>query len=98
MGAQGAEVLLEDFLGEHGQVDAPVAPDVTTFGLDVLVGIALRVPESTQVDGALIEEVGATHSHPVELGLAAKEASALLLELGIGLDLLGKRILITAFG
>ena len=94
----GIAVLLEDLLGAHGEIDPPVAPDVTAIGLYILVLVTLAVPVSAQVDGALIEEVGATHTHPVELGLAAEEAGALLLELGISLDLLGKRILITTLG
>ena len=32
------------------------------LGLDILVGVAFAVPESTQVNGALIEEVGLTHT------------------------------------
>ena len=87
---KGGFVLLEDLLGEHRQIDAPVAPDVTAIGLDVLVVVALRIPEGAQVDGALVEEVGLTHSHPVELGLAAEKTSTLLSEVGIGLDLLSK--------
>ena len=94
----GIAVLLEDLLGEHGEIDTPVAPDVTAIGLYILVLVTLAVPVSAQVDGALIEEVGATHTHPVELGLAAEEAGALLLELGISFDLLSKRILITTLG
>ena len=86
----GIAVLLKDFLGEHRQIDAPVAPDVTAIGLYILVLVTLAVPVSTQVDSALVEEVGLTHTHPVELGLAAEEAGALLFELGISLDLLGK--------
>ena len=87
---EGGFVLLEDLLGEHRQIDAPVAPDVTAIGLNILVLIAFAVPESTQVNGALIEEVGFTHTHPVELGLAAEELSTLICELRIGLNLLGK--------
>ena len=88
----GIAVLLEDLLGEHGEIDTPVAPDVTAIGLYILVLVTLAVPVSAQVDGALIEEVGATHTHPVELGLAAKELSTLLSEVRIGLDLIGKRL------
>ena len=29
---QSLMYLLEELLGEHGQIDAPVAPDVTTVG------------------------------------------------------------------
>ena len=94
----GIAVLLEDLLGEHREIDTPVAPDVTAFGLYILIFVALRVPVCAQVDGALIEEVGATLTHPVELGLAAEEAGALLLELGISFDLLSKRILISTLG
>ena len=43
--------LLENLLGEHGQIDAPVAPDVTTVGLYILVLVALAVPIVAQVDG-----------------------------------------------
>ena len=84
------QLLLKYFLCKHREVDAPVAPDVATVGLYILVLVTLAVPEGTKVDCALIEEVGAAHTHPVELGLAAEEAGALLCELRIGLDLLGK--------
>ena len=67
--------LLENLLGEHGEVDTPVAPDVTTIGLYILVLVTLAIPVVAQVDCALIEEVGLTHTHPVELGLAAKQSS-----------------------
>ena len=90
--------LLEDLLGEHRQIDTPVAPDVTTIGLYILILVAFAVPVSTQIDSALIEEVGLTHTHSVELGLAAEETGTLLFELGIILDLLGKRILKTTIG
>ena len=65
--------LFEDFLGKHGEIDAPVAPDMSTIGFYILVFVALAVPVVTQVNGALVEEVGLTHSHPLKLGLAAKE-------------------------
>ena len=90
--------LLEDLLGEHRQIDAPVAPDVAAIGLNILIFVTLAIPESAQVNGALIKEVGLTHTHPVELGLAAEELSALISKLGISLDLIGKRILITTLG
>ena len=67
--------LLEDLLGEHRQIDAPIAPDVTAVSLDVFVLVTLAVPVVAQVDGALIEEVGLAHTHPVELGLAAEKLS-----------------------
>ena len=67
-------LLLENLLGEHGEVDAPVAPDVTTIGLYILVLVALAIPVVAQVYCALIEEVGLTHTHPVELWLAAKQS------------------------
>ena len=87
---EGGFVLLEDLLGEHRQVDAPVAPDMAAFGLDVLIFVALRVPVVAQVDSGLIEEIGLAHTHPVEPGLAAEETGRLLGEIGIGLDLLSK--------
>ena len=87
-------LLLEDLLGEHREVDAPVAPDMTAIGLNIFIGITLRIPIGTQIDGALIEEVGLAHTHPVELGLATEETGTLCLELGTSLDLLGKRSLV----
>ena len=96
-GGAGYWFLFEDLLGEHGEVDAPVAPDMASVGLHILVFVTLAVPVVTQVNGALVEEVGLAHSHPVELWLASKELGRLGSELGIGLDLIGKRILISAF-
>ena len=66
--------LLKNLLGEHGEVDTPVAPDVTTIGLYILVLVALAIPVVAQVYCALIEEVGLTHTHPVELWLATKQS------------------------
>ena len=94
----GILFLLEDLLCEHRQIDAPVAPDVTTIGLYIFILVALAIPVGTQIDSALIEEISITHTHPIELGLAGKEACALLFELRIGLNLLSKRILVTALG
>ena len=37
-------VCLENLLSKHRQVDAPVAPDVSAVGLDVLILVALAVP------------------------------------------------------
>ena len=68
----GNRGLLEYLLGEHRQVNAPVAPDMATVGLDVLVFITLAIPVFAQVDCALIEEVGIAHAHPIEFGLAAE--------------------------
>ena len=85
--------LLENLLGEHGEVDTPVAPDVTAVGLDVLVLVTLGIPVVAQVDGALIEEVGVAHAHPVELGFAAEEFCTLLCEVGVGFDLLSEGLL-----
>ena len=94
----GIAVLLEDLLGEHGEIDTPVAPDVTSVGLYIFIFITFAIPVVAQVDGALVEEIGLAHAHPVEFGLAAEELGTLLGELGISLDLLGKRILVTSFG
>ena len=91
---RGFLFLFEDLLGEHREIDAPVAPDVTAIGLHILVGITFAVPVSAQIDSALIEEVGLTHTHPVELGLAAEELSRLLSEGGAVLDLFSKRSLV----
>ena len=65
--------LLEDFLRKLRQIDTPVAPDMTAVGLKVLIGIILGVPVGAEVDTALIEEIGLTHSYPVEFGVAAEE-------------------------
>ena len=90
--------LLENLLGEHGEVDTPVAPDVATIGLYILVLVAFAIPVVAQVYCALIEEIGLTHTHPVELWLATKQLGTLLCEIRILLNLLSKRILITAIG
>ena len=58
-GGAGYWFLFEDLLG----------------GLYILVFVTLAVPVVTQVNGALVEEVGLTHSHPVKLWLAAKQTS-----------------------
>ena len=57
--------LAEYLLGKHRQVDAPVAPDVASVGFHIFIFIALCVPVVAQVHGALIEEIGLAHAHPV---------------------------------
>ena len=94
----GLFCLFKNLLGEHGEIDTPVAPDVTSVGLYILVLVTLAVPVVAQVNSALIEEVGVTHSHPVELGLAGEQTGTLICKLRILLDLIGKRILITTVG
>ena len=47
-------ILLENLLGEHGEVDAPIAPDVASFGFYILILIALGVPIVAQVNRTLI--------------------------------------------
>ena len=63
-----------------------------------IVATTNQVAELQQVLNIADKALEIDCSEPVELGLAAKETSTLLLELGIGLDLLGKRILVTTFG
>ena len=89
-GGAGYWFLFEDLLGEHGEIDAPVAPDMSSIGLYILVFVTLAVPVVTQVNGALVEEVGLTHSHPIKLGLASEEFGTLLSESGTVFNLLGK--------
>ena len=68
------------------------------IGFDIFIFVTLRVPVSAQVDGALIEKIGISHAHPVKLRLAGEELSRLSFKLGIGLNLVGKRILIPSVG
>ena len=82
----------EDLLGEHRQIDAPVAPDVTSVGLDVLILVALGIPVVAQVNGAIVEEVGLSHAHLVKFGLAAEQFCRLLGEVRVAFDLLGERL------
>ena len=86
------ESLLENLLGEHGEVDTPIAPDVAAVGLYILIFVAFGVPVVAQINGALIKEIGLTHTHPVEFGLAAEEAGRLPCKVGITLDLLRERL------
>ena len=87
-------LLLENLLGEHGEIDTPVAPDMTTIGLNILILVTLAIPVVTQVDCALIQEISLTHTHPVELWLATEQLSTLLCEGFTILNLLGKRSLV----
>ena len=68
--------LLEDFLGEHGQVDAPVAPDVATLGLEVSVLVVLGVEVGTQVIIVLDQEVGLADANPETLMLMVMPLAA----------------------
>ena len=93
--ARGLLFLFEYLLCKHGEIYTPVAPDVTTVGLYIFIFIPFAVPVVAQVDCALIQEVGLTHTHPVELGLATEELSTLLRKIWIIFNLLSKRILVT---
>lgn len=59
--------LLEQALGEDGEVDAPVGPDVAAVVLVVLVGVAALVEQGTVLDVGLVEEVFLADADPVEL-------------------------------
>ena len=65
---------------------------MTTIGLYILVLVAFTVPVVAQVDGTLIEEVSLTHTHPIELWLAAEETGTLLGEVWITLYLFCERL------
>ena len=75
-------------MGKHGQVNAPIAPDVASVGFHILIFVALGIPVVAQIDGTLIQEVGLAHAHPVKFGLAAEQPCRLLCEVGVILDLL----------
>ena len=82
--------LFEDFLGKHREIDTPVAPDMTAISLHILILVTFGVPVVAQIDCALVEEIGLSHTHPVEFRLATEEACRLLCEIRVVLDLLGE--------
>ena len=68
---------------------------MAAVGFHILILVTLRVPVVAQVDGALVEEVGLSHTHPIEFRFAAEKAGRLLGEVGVVLDLLGERLVAT---
>ena len=74
-------LLLEQSLGKHGEVDAPVAPEVAAVVLVVFVGVAVVVEILAQLLVHLHEEVFLADCNPVELGLRGEEAAELGVEL-----------------
>lgn len=86
---KGYDGLFEQSLRELGQVDAPVAPDVASVGLDIFVGIALLVKVFAIHLVVVVEEVVLADGYPVE--------GWFLLELGLQ-HTLRLRCEATAFG
>ena len=76
--------LLKQQGSEFGEIDSPVAPDVTTIGLKIGVLVALGVEIGTQVVVVLDEEVGLANANPEERGLLGKEGINLLVEPFVG--------------
>ncbi len=60
--------VLEEFLGEQREVDAPVAPDVAAVVLVVFVGIALCVEVFTQFVVHPHQEIFLADGNPEETG------------------------------
>lgn len=58
--------VLEEFLGEQGEVDAPVTPDVAAIVLVVFVGIALCVEVFTQFVVHPYQKIFLTNGNPEE--------------------------------
>ena len=61
--------LLEQFLGEEGEIDAPVAPDVAAVGFIVFARVAVGVTVVLQDEGVALNAIGTAHGNPEELGL-----------------------------
>ena len=73
-------LLLEQSLGKHREVDAPVAPEVAAVVLVVFVGVAVVVEILAQLLVHLHEEVFLADGNPVEFRLRGEEATELSVE------------------
>ena len=78
--------LLENLLSKLGEIDTPVAPDMTAFGLKIFVGVALLVEVAAEVGILLIEEVGLTYGYPVKRRLTREQFGQLTLYLIVLLE------------
>ena len=65
--------LFEKPLGEHGQIDAPITPEVPAVVLEILVFVAFLVEVSAQFRIVFIEKVLVSDGYPVELGRACEQ-------------------------
>ena len=65
-------------MGKQRQVDAPVAPDVTTIIFIILVGILVRIEVLPQLGVHLHQEILLADGNPIEFGLRGEEARHLL--------------------
>ena len=71
--------LFEYHLCKLGQIDAPVAPDVTSVSLTVDVFVAFLVEIAAKVGILLIEKVGGSDGYPIQLGVGCEQRGKLLL-------------------
>ena len=75
--------VTENLLGKHREVDAPVAPNMTSIVLVVFVWIVVCIQILTKSIVLLDEEVFLSNGYPEELGFGRKETGHLLVELRI---------------
>ena len=90
--------LLKDFLGKLTQVDAPVAPDMTTIGLHIGEWIMVLGQFLSKGGIVLKEEVGVADTNPEELWLGSKQVCQLLVEVIIDLLVGATTSLFLAYG
>ena len=72
----------EQALGKLRQIDTPVAPDVSTIGFHIFIGIALRVQIVAQLLVVAIEKVFFSDAYPIEGRLFLEQRLQLFLHLG----------------
>ena len=60
----GYAQLFEQFGHKLTQIDAPITPNMPSFGLHIGVFEALTIKIMAQIGIALIEEIGATYAYP----------------------------------
>ena len=74
-----SDILFEDKLGKLGEIDAPVAPDVSAVGFAIGIFVAFFVEVTAKVGILPVEEVGFAYSNPVEFRIGGKQCGKLLL-------------------
>lgn len=83
----GCEVVgtasLEEFGYKLSEVDAPVAPDVSSLSFEILVRKVPAVEIRPQVGIVLIEEIGLADAYSEQSGVPCKELVYFLLTVGI---------------
>ena len=75
--------LLEYLLSEDGEVDAPVAPDMTAVTFVIFILVAFRIQVFAIAGICLVQEIGIAYTYPVQSGIGLEHRAELLCHCGV---------------